>query len=92
MSLRAKAEADKGDKTVKDLIWLLFDTSLLVSGFSLEEPAAFAGRIHRLIKLGLQIDEDAVESNAGDAPSDLPPLEAADAADGAAVSAMEEVD
>ena len=92
MSLRAQAEADKGDKTVKDLIWLLFDTSLLVSGFSLEEPAAFAGRIHRLIKLGLQIDEDAVESNAGDAPSDLPPLEAADAADGAAVSAMEEVD
>jgi len=85
--LRSKGDADKSDKTVKDLIWLLFDTALLTSGFSLEEPTQFAGRIHRMIKLGLSIDDG--EDGADDA--DLPALEVVDGAE-AEMNKMEEVD
>merc|ERR1712063_109483 len=83
--LRKRSDADKSDKTVKDLVLLLFETALLASGFSLDEPNTFAGRIHRMVKLGLSIDEDA---DAEDDEADLPPLEE-DVDEG---SRMEEVD
>merc|ERR1711892_1495228 len=88
-TLRQRAEADKNDKSVKDLVMLLFETGLLSSGFSLEDPAVHAKRIHRIIKLGLGIDEDENEVDTGAIEdSDMPPLEG-DAED---ASRMEEVD
>jgi len=87
--LRQKAEADKNDKSVKDLVMLLYETSLLASGFSLEDPSTHASRIHRMIKLGLGIDIDVNEADIAEADEDMPPLEG-EAEDDA--SRMEEVD
>merc|ERR1711922_8173 len=90
-NLRQRAEADKNDKSVKDLVMLLFETSLLSSGFSLEEPAVHASRIYRMIKLGLGIDEDDVPAGSADEAvksEEMPPLEN----DDEDASRMEEVD
>ncbi|KAL7752974.1 Hsp90 chaperone hsp82 [Sorochytrium milnesiophthora] len=86
-SLKSKFDADKNDKTVKDLTHLLFETALLQSGFSLEDPSGFAHRIHRMVKLGLSIDEDD-EMNTSAVQDELPPLEEI----AGASSRMEDVD
>merc|ERR1711959_784935 len=86
--LRKRSEADKSDMTVKDLSLLLFETSLLTSGFSLDEPNTFGGRIHRMIKLGLAIDDDLDGLSLEEDDNDMPALEE-DVDEG---SRMEEVD
>merc|ERR1712176_759910 len=86
--LRKRSEADKSDKTVKDLVLLLFETSLLTSGFSLDEPNTFGGRIHRMIKLGLSIDDDLDGLSLDEGEDDMQALEE-DVDEG---SRMEEVD
>merc|ERR1711893_342360 len=66
-TLKDKVDKDKNDKSIKDLVNLLFETSLLASGFMLEDPQHHASRIHRMIKLGLGIDEEDVVGESGDA-------------------------
>ncbi|KAK4729346.1 hypothetical protein R3W88_022334 [Solanum pinnatisectum] len=82
--LRKRAEVDKNDKSVKDLVMLSYETTLLMSGFSLDDPNTFAARIHRMLKLGLSIEEED-EAGGGD---EMPSLEE----EGNEESKMEEVD
>ena len=83
-ALNARVATDKNDKTVKDLTWLLYETSLLSSGFTLDDPSGFAGRIHRMVKLGLSIDE---EETTAEETTEMPGLEEL-----SVESKMEEVD
>ncbi|KAG8829579.1 heat shock protein 90 [Serendipita sp. 400] len=85
--LRKKVAEDKADKSVRDLTYLLFETALLVSGFALEEPTGFAKRIHRMIALGLDVDDEGEASATKmEEDNDMPPLE------GGGASALEEID
>ena len=84
--LKNKVETDgENDRTVKSITMLLYETSLLVSGFTIDEPAQYAERIHKLVSLGLNVDE-APEA------ADEAATEAAAPAEAAGESAMEEVD
>lgn len=81
--LAAKVANDKNDPTVRDLTMLLYESALLTSGFTLEQPQDFANRLFKLISLGLSIDDV-------DAPAEASEETKAD--EPAGESAMESID
>merc|ERR1739844_743518 len=84
-ALKDKFAADSADSAAKDLVMLLYETALLTSGFTLENPTSFSSRIHRLDKLGLSIDEDEEEEEENEENEEVPVLEEED-------GGMEDVD
>merc|ERR1712166_681112 len=67
-------EVNPDNNIIKELVWLLYETSLLTSGFALEEASTFSNRIHRMIKLGLSIMDN---DQAGD--DEIPKLDETEA-------------
>merc|ERR1712000_589980 len=45
-TLLDKVEKDENDRAVKDLVFLLYDTALMDSGFTLEDTSSYSGRIY----------------------------------------------
>jgi molecular chaperone HtpG len=56
-ALKEQHTKDENSNTLKDLVNLIFESSLIASGFNIEEPATFVNRINNMIKLGLSLDE-----------------------------------
>jgi len=59
--IKEKLEKDSTDKTVKDLVNLLYSSSLLTSGFTLDNPQEFSSKVYKIIQLGLGVDEEEEE-------------------------------
>jgi len=67
--LKKLLDKDPSSSTFKDLVWLLFDTSLLNSGFGIEDPNSFAKRMHKMLLCGLQDDSTPSEERPSETPS-----------------------
>jgi molecular chaperone HtpG len=52
-----KKRFEEDENSIKDMVWLLYETAVLDSGFSLEQPHAFTQRINRLLALGLNVED-----------------------------------
>jgi len=85
-ALKEKADADKNDKVVKDLVLLIYDCALLSSSFSLDDPANFSQRINRMIKMGLSLEDDE------EAEQEAEAQDAVAGGEAASMDSMEEVD
>ena len=56
--LKQRIEVNKEEQTTKDLAMVLFETATLRSNFLVQDTAAFAGRIERMLRLSMDISLD----------------------------------
>ena len=68
--LKQRFIKDAGDSTLKDIVNLMFESSMINCGFSLEEPSVFVNRINNMIKMGLSLDDD--DGDGDDSEDDEP--------------------
>ncbi|KAK1272397.1 Heat shock protein 90-1 [Acorus gramineus] len=68
-----RAQVNQNSASMTDLVFLLFETAMLMSGFSLDEPNMLPRRIHRILELGLSMD--AGDGASGDGGEEMPELE-----------------
>ena len=85
--LASKVKADAADRTVRDLSNILYETAMLTSGFTLDKPTEYATRVHKMVMLGLAIDEDETADIEAEPTSTETP-----AVEEVATSSMEEIE
>ena len=62
-SLKQFVEAKNKEPHVIDLVWLLYDTALIDSGYPLDSPHQFTRRIHHLVNFSMhEVNEDSKNS------------------------------
>jgi len=84
--LKNRASQGAPESSTQDLVRLLYDTALLTSGFTLDDPSVYARRVTKMISLGLSLDADDTEEIVPDA------TEVEEVTTEGAASNMEDVD
>lgn len=56
--LKKKVERNSDDKSTRDLMRLLYESSLLHCGFTLEDPSAFVSKLYQMISIGLGFEDN----------------------------------
>jgi molecular chaperone HtpG len=79
------------EPATRDMIHLIYEASMINSGFGLENPNFFVGRVYRMIEIGLNLlDDEPTETTTGD--NAAPDASADSSADAGTEAVMETLD
>ncbi len=65
-NLKNYVNADDKNPSYRNFIWLMYESSMLSSGFALRNPGQFSKRINKLVAYGLNAAEDSDEEDEKD--------------------------